>query len=111
MKAYLQTGAVKYNFRNPIILKEMEDCFRWYSIMPIDRLDADEVTRMIAENETLESVMQQLKARSGKETYITIITFMPDHDLAKIGERHVMNLKFIESLGYFIRIDSEEPFP
>ena len=39
IKAYLQTGAVKYNVRNPIIMKEMEDQFWWYSIMPIDRLE------------------------------------------------------------------------
>ena len=111
IKAYLQTGSIKYNVRNPIILKELEDKFLWYSIMPMDRLETEEVTRMIAEEETLETVMQNLKARSGKETYIAIITFLPDHDLVKIGERHVMNLKFIQSLGYFIRIDSVEPFP
>ena len=66
---------------------------------------------MIDEDETLESVMQMLKIRSGKDNYLAIINFLPDPNMTRVGDRHVVNLKFIRSLGYFIRIDSEEPYP
>ena len=55
--------------------------------------------------------MLNLKNISGQETFMVIICFLPDPKLIRVGERHVMNFKFIEALGYFIRIDSVEPFP
>ena len=55
--------------------------------------------------------MKNVADITGQQTFMAIICFLPDPKLVRVGERHVMNFKFIEALGYFIRIDAVEPFP
>ena len=80
-------------------------------MMPLERIEPEEITDMLHDGETLEDVMQTLKELTGLDTFIAIFNFLPDENMFEIGDQHVINLKYIKNLKYFIRIDGTEPFP
>ena len=55
--------------------------------------------------------MQVLQESTGQNSFIAIVVFLPGANMARTGDRHVVNLKFIPEIKHFTRIDGNEPFP
>ena len=111
LQHYLQTGAIFWDFKGPILLQKAYPYFNWFSSLLIDFLSSEKVTEMIEEGITLEDEMNRLRCGVCIDSYIAVVDMKSTEGILKAGHRHVFNLKYIEEFRFFIRQDQVEPHP
>ena len=99
---FWETGA-------PIILKEVELKFEWYSVLLVHRISEEDITTYLKTVKTLETIMLELRSQTGADNFIAVVNHMPKDELMLAEERHLYNLKYLEKYKLFVRFDKMSP--